>query len=144
MNIKGYLIWLLIFTVLLVYTWIRNKRCDNRLFLNRPFGGNLGMEVLWACMLFLGISISLLGMRIGEIFITIVAIAILFDHFVLRKRRLRKFKNKLINAKFRICTTCLYSLEGHQNIDRCPECGERFELEKAEIYWASVVAEVED
>ncbi len=47
----------------------------------------------------------------------------------------RNLKKSVKAANYRLCTHCLYNLEGHESLGICPECGTPFTARKLEADW---------
>jgi hypothetical protein len=50
-------------------------------------------------------------------------------------RLARRSLNRVRRAGYRLCTECHYTLDGLGDTCDCPECGAKFDLEKAKVAW---------
>ena len=51
------------------------------------------------------------------------------------RRRKRKFAQEVRESEYRVCIQCGYSLKGHPDDGRCPECGYTYTRESLIRYW---------
>jgi uncharacterized paraquat-inducible protein A len=61
----------------------------------------------------------------------------LIGHLIGR-RWVRTFMDRAVQEDYRICTECLYSLRGHGDSGRCPECGTDFNHAELVQAWQDV------
>ncbi len=90
------------------------------------------------CMLLQGLMLVLGFGRLPwmiEPYFTFLAPLLLLVAGIYLRAKENGFKKTVKDADYRICTTCGFSLEGHESIGICPECGEAFTFRRLTADW---------
>lgn len=87
-------------------------------------------------------AIVIIGLHIYEVYpfegweVGIVLFVGLTAYGGMEARIMRRWRDQVLDADFRICLNCGYDLRGSSETGNCPECGQRYTYRHLERLWS--------